>query len=241
MENRLPSRQRHGRFAGGAASGRAGERRHERHDCRHRGGAPHHRRAGAAHADAAGPQAVRAHRRRGLRQVRKPPGHQLVQGARRAQQARLALGCRARPRRHRHVGRQPRPGGRLSRRPAADSGHHRDAGDHAVREGGGDAGAWRRGGARRREHRRRAGPRRDHRARARPHLGSPLRRRPRDRRAGHHRARNAGGDARSRHAGDPDRRRRPDRRQCGGGAGGQPLDRDHRRRGCALSVVLERR
>ena len=63
---------------------------------------------------------------------------------------------------------------------------------------------------------------------------------PGDRRPGHHRARNAGGGARSRHAGDPDRRRRPDRRQRGGGAGGQAVDRDHRRRGGALSVVLER-
>ena len=36
------------------------------------------------------PRAVGADRRRGLRQIRKPPGHQLVQGARRAQQARLA-------------------------------------------------------------------------------------------------------------------------------------------------------
>ena len=32
-----------------------------------------------------------------------------------------------------------------------DSGDHRDAGDDAVREGGGDPLAWRRGGARRRE------------------------------------------------------------------------------------------
>ena len=40
----------------------------------------------------------------------------------------------------------------------------------------------------------------------------------RDRRAGHHRARNAGGRARSRHAGDPDRRRRADRRQRDRGA-----------------------
>ena len=40
----------------------------------------------------------------------------------------------------------------------------------------------------------------------------------RHRRAGHHRARNAGGGARPRHAGDPDRRRRPDRRQRDRGA-----------------------
>ena len=48
--------------------------------------------AGAAHADAAGAAAVGADRRRGLRQIRKSAGHQLVQGARRAQQARLAVG-----------------------------------------------------------------------------------------------------------------------------------------------------
>ena len=36
------------------------------------------------------PQAVGADRRRGVRQIREPAGHQLVQGARRAQQARLA-------------------------------------------------------------------------------------------------------------------------------------------------------
>ena len=45
---------------------------------------------------------------------------------------------RTRARRHRHVGRQPRPVGRLSRRPARHSGDHRHAGDHALREGGGD-------------------------------------------------------------------------------------------------------
>ena len=75
---------------------------------------------------------------------------------------------------------------------------------------------------------------------ARPHLGPPLRRSARDRRPGHDRARNAGGRPRSRRAGDPDRRRRADRRQRGRGARGQAGDRDHRRGGRALSVVLER-
>ena len=66
----------------------------------------------------------------------------------------------ARARRHRHVGRQSCAGGRLSRRAARHPGHHRDAGDHAVREGRGDPGARRRGGARRRDRRRCAGARR---------------------------------------------------------------------------------
>ena len=61
----------------------------------------------------------------------------------------------------------------------------------------------------------------------------------RDRRAGHDRAGNAGGRARPRHAGDPDRRRRADRRQRDRGARAEALDRDRRRRGRALSLVLE--
>ena len=64
--------------------------------------------------------------------------------------ASLDAAARARGR-HRHVRRQPRPGGRLPRRAAGNPGHHRDAGDHAVREGRGDAGARRRGRARGRE------------------------------------------------------------------------------------------
>ena len=59
-----------------------------------------------------------------------------------------------------------------------------------------------------------AGARRGDRGRARSGLGASLRRSAHHRRPGHHRARNAGGGARSRGAGDPDRRRRSDRRQC---------------------------
>ena len=54
-------------------------------------------------------------------------------------------GGRARPRRHRHVGRQPRPGGGLPRQPARHSGDHRDAGDDPLDQGRADAGAWRAG------------------------------------------------------------------------------------------------
>ena len=77
-------------------------------------------------------------------------------------------------------------------------------------------------------------------ARARPHLRAPLRRSAGDRGPGHHRAGNAGRRARPRHAGDPDRRRRADRRQRHCGARAVARDRDHRGGGGALSLVLER-
>ena len=182
-------------------SARRGKRRdepaqRERHACPHRGGPARHRRPRAAHADAAGAEAVRAHRRRGLRQIREPAGHQLVQGARRAQQARFADRRRARARRDRHVGRQSRPGGRLSRREPRHSGDRGDAGDDAVREGGGDQGAWRRRSCCEGETISEAQARAEaDGARARADLGASLRRRQCDRRPGHHRARNAGGGA----------------------------------------------
>ena len=47
--------------------------------------------------------------------------------------------------RHRHVGRQPRAGRRLSRASARHSRHHRDAGEHADGEGGEHTAARRRG------------------------------------------------------------------------------------------------
>ena len=129
---------------------------------------------------------------------------------------------RARARRHRHVGRQSRPGGRLSCGAARHSGDHRDAGDDAVREGRGDQ---RRYGApvvldgeTVGEAQARAEAER---ARARADLGASVRRSACDRRAGHDRAGDAGGGARSRHAGDPDRRRRPDRRHRDRGQGAQ--------------------
>ena len=104
-------------------------------------------------------------------------------------------------------------------RAARHSGDHRDAGDDAVREGRGDASARRRGRAAtaRRVAEAQARARRSQRERGLD-LGAPLRRPAHHRRAGHHRARNAGGRARSRRAGDPDRRRRADRRQRHRGA-----------------------
>ena len=165
----------------------------ECHHRRHRGRPPRDRRRGVAHADAAGAPAVGAHRRRGLRQIREFAGHQFVQGPWRAGQARFAFRGRAQARRHRHVGRQPRPGARLSRRAAEDPGDHRDAGDDALREGGRDALARRRSRARRRDGGGGGKALRPDPGRARAHFGAPLRRRPHHRRARHHRARNAGG------------------------------------------------
>ena len=60
-----------------------------------------------------GAAAFGAHRRDGLREVREHAGDRLVQGARRPRQARSLTAGRAPARRHRHVGRQPRAGGRL--------------------------------------------------------------------------------------------------------------------------------
>ena len=121
------------------------------------------------------------------------------------------------------------------------SGHHRDAGDDAVREGGGDAGA--------------TAPRWCSTARriADAQVRAEAIARERDLIWVHpyDDPRVIAGqgtialemleevpdlDA----AGDPDRRRRTDRRQRDGGAGDQAVDRDRRRRGRALSVVLER-
>src|SRR4051812_42472688 len=44
--------------------------------CGHSGGPKSHYRAGAAHADAAGAETLRAHRRRSVREIRKFTGHQ---------------------------------------------------------------------------------------------------------------------------------------------------------------------
>ena len=87
----------------------------------------------------------------GVRQIREPPGHELVQGARRAEQAGLARPGGACAGRHRHVGRQSCAGRGLSCGAAWHSGHHCHAGDDAVREGRGDGGAWRPGRARGRD------------------------------------------------------------------------------------------
>ena len=69
------------------------------------------------------------------------------------------------PRRDRHVGRQSRPGGGLSCPAARYSGHHRHAGDDAVREGQGNRSAGRCGRARWRDAQRkpRRAPRRSRR------------------------------------------------------------------------------
>ena len=128
-------------------------------------------------------------------------------------------GGRARARRHRHVGRQPRPGGRLSRAPARHPGDHRDAGDDAVREGGGDARARRRGRARRRN----ASSEAQARAEAMRASAGYVSVHPYDDARiiagpGHDRARDAGGGAGARRAGGADRRRRPDCRQRDRGA-----------------------
>ena len=79
------------------------------------------RRRGGAHALPQERDAVAHRQGRHLGQVREPAVHRLVQGARRAQHAAAAHARRAQARRHRHVGRQPRPGRRLSRRPARHS------------------------------------------------------------------------------------------------------------------------
>ena len=106
---------------------------------RHAGGRPArrraHRRRGRAHALPAQRDAVAHRQGRRLGEVREPAVHRLVQGARRAQHAAAAHARRAQARRHRHVGRQPRPGRRLSRRPARHSRHHRHAVLHAQHEG----------------------------------------------------------------------------------------------------------
>ncbi len=138
-----------------------------------------------------------------------------------------ALGARrAPPRRDRHVGRQPCPGGGLSCPPPCHPGDHRHAGDDAVREGQGDRGARRDRRAVRRDAAGSPGARRGDRGRARSGLGASLRRSAHHRRPGHHCAGNAGGRAGSRGSGRSDRRRRADRRQCHRGARAKAVDRD---------------
>ena len=170
-----------------------------------------HRRRGGAHALPAQRDAVAHRQGRHLGQVREPAVHRLVQGARRAQHAAAAHARGTQARRHRHVGRQPRPGRGLSRRPARHSRHHRHAVLHAQHEGRAHARPWR---ARR--------PARRHPGRGRRRGASPGRRREAGVRAslrrsahhrgpGHDRARNAAGRAGARHPGGPGGRRRHDR------------------------------
>ena len=126
---------------------------------------------------------------------------------------------------------------------AARLGHrrdHRDAGDDAVREGGGDQGLWREvllDGETISEAQARA----EAEAQARgliwvhpyddPHVIAGQ---------GTIALGNAGGGARPRRAGDSDRRRRADFRHRDGGQGDQARDRDRRRGIGALSVDVER-
>ena len=105
-----------------------------------------------------GAAAVRAHRRRDLRQIREPAGDLVVQGARRAGEAsRRCRRPRSGARRGRHVGGQPRPGRRLSRAAPRHSGDHRHAEADALREDRRDPRLRRRGDPRRRNARRGAG------------------------------------------------------------------------------------
>ena len=152
-----------------------------------------------------------------------------------------SLGAAARARgRDRHVRRQPRPGGRLSRRAAADPGDHRDAGDHAVREGRGDA-AYGAEVVLEGETVAEAQVRAEAIARERALTFVPsLRRSAGDRGQGTIALEMLEETSRPRHAGDPDRRRRADRRQRHRRARAQAGDRDRRGRSRALSVVLER-
>ena len=72
-------------------------------------------------------------------QAGEPPAHRLVQVARRPGQARRPHAGAARPRRRRHVGRQPRPGRGLPRPAPGHPGHDRHAGLHAADQGRGHA------------------------------------------------------------------------------------------------------
>ena len=103
-----------------------------------RAAAAAHRGRGRPHPDADQPDAVRDHRRRSLAEVREPPVHRRLQGARRAQQIAPADRRGARARSDRRVGRQPCAGGRLSRQAARHSGDHRHAGADADGEGHAD-------------------------------------------------------------------------------------------------------
>src|SRR4029450_12041215 len=58
-----------------------------RNHCRYRNGPPRDRERGVADADAAGAETIGADRGGGLRQIRKPPGDQFLQGSRRAGEA----------------------------------------------------------------------------------------------------------------------------------------------------------
>ena len=210
------------------------------HADRHRGGANHHQGAHPAHADAAGSTPVGAHRRRHFRQIRKSAGHELVQGARRAQQAGLARQRRPQARRDRYVGGKSRASSRLSRQAARHRCDDRDAVNDTRGENCRHQGVWRRCHLAWRKRRRGAGARRPARARAQFHPGASLRRCADHCGTGHGRARDARGRAGSRLARDPHRRRRSDFRQCHRSESRQSGYRNLRRRSRALSFNVER-
>ena len=121
------------------------------HARRHRAGGRRHSRRRCCNRLRPEPHAVGDARLRDLAEVREPAVHRLVQGARRAQPPRRPDAGRAPARRHRHVGRQPRAGRRLSRPAARHSRDHRHAGRHADGEGREHAAARRRGDRRGRD------------------------------------------------------------------------------------------
>ena len=100
--------------------------------------------AGEIVRDAADPgrRAVRNRRLRGLSEARDAAGDRLLQGARRAQQADDARRGGAARRGRRDVGRQPRPGRRLSCAPSRHPGDDRHAHRHAVHQDRPHRGAW---------------------------------------------------------------------------------------------------
>ena len=110
---------------------------YERFFCRHRSGRPAAGRAHRPHAVPSLGDAERDFRGRPLPEVREPAIHRLVQGPGRLCPPRRPRRGPAPGRGHCAVGRQPCPGGCLSRRADGRAGHHRHAGGDAVQQGPG--------------------------------------------------------------------------------------------------------
>ena len=180
-------------------------------------------------------------RRRRRDQIREPSVYRLVQGPRLAGKAQVADGRRERRRRHRHVGRQPRAGRRLSRDAPGHRLDHRHARGHAPGEGTEHAEIGRARRLRGRNHRRGGDPRARHGGRRGLDLRPPLRRSEGHRRPGHGGARNARRLPGSRHPGRADRRRWVDLGQRHRGQGHQSRHRNHRRRGGNVPVDVSGR
>ena len=121
-------------------------------------------------------------------EVREPPVHRRLQGARRAQRAAADGREASRARRDRRFGGQSQPGPVLSWHPAERARHHRDAAHHPGGEGDADRERGRQGGARRRDVRRGLCHARELEAEAGPHLRPSVRRSRRRRRGRHGRA-----------------------------------------------------